>query len=75
MTIPKWLEFFIIENAFTLSPEQLKWLNVNSREEFLWKYIVMNILKPTPPQYSYFITSDDEDFLTSENDYLQVKTY
>lgn len=75
MAVPKWLKIFITKNAYTLSPKQLENLDVQSREETLWKYIVMNSLKPKPLEYSYFITSDGDFFMDLDGGYVQVKIY
>jgi hypothetical protein len=75
MAVPNWLSGFIDPNAFTLSLTQLSQLDPTNRSEVFWKYIILNILKPSPPVYSYFITSEDEDFTTSADEYLQVETY
>lgn len=73
--IPKWLESVITDEAFTLSPEQLEKLNTNSRLACLWKYIVMNVLRPKPPKYSDFITQSGDFFMISDNEKFKVKTY
>lgn len=75
MSVPNWLSVFITDDAFTLSATQLEQLNPTSRADVFWKYIVLNILKPTPPTYEYFLTVDDEDFTTVDNEYLEVENY
>lgn len=75
MSVPNWLSVFMTDNAFTLSSTQLEQLDPTNRAEVFWKYIVLNVLKPTPPTYEYFITSDDEDFLTSDDEYFMVENY
>ena len=75
MSIPNWLSVFIDPNAYTLSLTQLEQLDPTNRSEVFWKYIVLNILKPKPLEYIYFITSDEEDFTTSDDEYFQVDTY
>lgn len=75
MSVPNWLSVFMTDNAFTLSGTQLEQLDPTNRAEVFWKYIVLNVLKPTPPTYEYFITSDDEDFLTSDDEYFMVENH
>jgi hypothetical protein len=63
------------DNAFTLSGTQLEQVDPTNRAEVFWKYIVLNVLKPTPPTYEYLMTSDGEYLMTSDNEYIKVKNY